>query len=145
AQLVDVCDQIAYNAHDVDDGLAAGMINLGDLDEVQLWRKTMDGNRPLHGEHARYQGVRALIDVQVQDLVQTVAQRVADWGLSSAADVRVAPALLAGLSPEMETLNAELRRFLYERVYRHFRVFRMWMKAQRIVGQLFHSLAEAPG
>jgi dGTPase len=145
AQLVDVCDEIAYNAHDVDDGLAAGMITLEELNGVQLWRQNLDKMRPLQGEYARYQGVRALIDAQVQDLVRTSAQRAAEWGLSSADDVRNAPTALAGLSPEMQALNAELRRFLYERVYRHFRVYRMWIKAQRIVGELFHSLEAAPG
>src|SRR5205814_1997918 len=68
AQIVDLCDEIAYNAHDVDDGLAAGMITLPQLDTVELWRRAR-GDRPLAGvEHARYQGVRALINAQVLDL-----------------------------------------------------------------------------
>jgi dGTPase len=145
AQLVDVCDEIAYNAHDVDDGLAAGMITLADLGRVELWRRILNGRSDLSEEHARYQGVRALINAQVQDLVQTVADRSEEWGLSSAEEVRAAPSLLAGLSDEMTALNAELRRFLFEHVYRHFRVHRMWIKAKRVVVELFRSLEAEPG
>lgn len=145
AQLVDVCDEIAYNAHDVDDGLAAGMITLADLEQVDLWRRMLDRSRVLTEEHLRYQGVRALINAQVQDLVKTVTCRAAEWNLTSVEAVRFAPGALAGLSPEMAALNAELRRFLFENVYRHFRVYRMGIKARRLLSELFRSLQAAPG
>lgn len=144
AQLVDVCDEIAYNAHDVDDGLAAGMITLDDLRGVPLWRQIVDELPSMPAEYLRYQGVRALINRQVQDLVGSVTARAAEWELASADDVRSAPGVLAGLSDEMTALNAGLRQFLMENVYRHYRVYRMWMKARRVVGELFRSLEAEP-
>lgn len=145
AQLVDVCDEIAYNAHDVDDGLAAGMLTLAELNQVELWRRILSGCPDLGAEQARYWGIRALINAQVQDLVETAAGRLLNPGLASADAVRSAPGPTAGLSEEMSALNAELRHFLFERVYRHYRVHRMWMKAQRVVTELFQSLETEPG
>jgi dGTPase len=144
AQIVDVCDEIAYNAHDVDDGLAAGMITLDDLQQVQLWRQLV-GNLPaMTAEHLQYQGVRSLINLQVQDLLRTVNERSTAWSLACPDDVRSAPGPLAGLSDEMTVLNAGLRQFLLGNVYRHYRVYRMWMKARRVVGELFRSLESEP-
>ena len=145
AQVVDLCDEIAYNAHDVDDGLAAGMITLSELASLALWRRVMEGRQILSTEHARYQGVRSLINVQVLDLVETTARRAHDGGLSSADDVRQAPSTVVGLSEEMTGLNAELRQFLFDHVYHHFRVRRMGIKAKRIVTELFQSLTAEPG
>jgi dGTPase len=139
-----VCDEIAYNAHDVDDGLAAGMITLADLDRVELWRRVMEGCRCPDEDHARYQGIRALINCQVEDLVETVSQRVIDWGLSSPDAVRAAAAPTVGLSETMTALNTELRDFLMANVYRHHRVYRMWIKAKRVIGELFRSLEAEP-
>jgi dGTPase len=144
AQLVDVCDEIAYNAHDVDDGLAAGMITRDDLREVPLWRHVLDELPPMAAGYIQYQGVRALINLQVQDLVGTVCRRAEEWGISSPDEVRSAPGSLASLSEEMAALNAGLRQFLMQNVYRHYRVFRMWMKARRVVGELFRSLESEP-
>ncbi len=144
AQLVDVCDEIAYNAHDVDDGLAAGMITLADLEQVELWRRIRDEFPALEGEQLRYQAIRALINAQVQDLTETVTRRAAEWLPASADAVRAAPGPLATLSPEMTALNHELRQFLFSHVYRHYRIYRMWIKAKRIIGELFSSLAAEP-
>jgi dGTPase len=144
AQLVDVCDEIAYNAHDVDDGLAAGMITLDQLRDVPLWRQVLEGLPAMASEYLHYQGVRSLINLQVQDLVSTVSRRAEEWQLSTADDVRSAPGPLAGLGQEMTSLNAGLRQFLMQNVYRHYRVYRMWMKASRVVGELFRSLAAEP-
>src|SRR5207247_8708980 len=95
--------------------------------------------------HARYQGGRALINTQVTDLVETTAARLQAWGLESADEVRGAHGPVAALSEEMAALNSELREFLFEHVYRHFRIQRMGMKARRIVTELFQSLTTEPG
>lgn len=146
AQLADVCDEIAYNAHDIDDGLTAGLITLSDLDSIPLWRQLnaqqdTDGLTP---RQAKYLGVRALINEQVQDVARTVEQRIAEWGLDSADAVRNAPGRTATLSAEMAAHNEELRRLLGECVYRNHRVYRMSVKARRIVNDLFHSYVEFP-
>jgi dGTPase len=146
AQLADACDQVAYNAHDVDDGLTAGLITLAELEQVPLWKRLFQGEtRPgLTPEQAKYLGVRALINAQAHDIARTVEARVAEWGLDSPEAVRNAPGCAAALSPEMEELNAGLRQFLQENVYRNFRVYRMSIKARRVLEALFRSYEEFP-
>src|SRR5205823_4553141 len=139
------CDEIAYNAHDMDDGLAAGMITLADLESVALWRRVRSGRELAGVEHARYQGVRALINAQVTDLVETTAERLRSWNLQSPDEVRAAPGPAASLSEGMAALNGELRAFLFDRVYRHYRIQRLGIKARRIVTELFQSLTSDPG
>lgn len=146
AQLVDVCDEIAYNAHDIDDGLTAGLITLDDLARIPLWQR-LNAAQDLRGltpRQVKYLGVRALINEQVQDVAQTVEARIAEWGLDSADAVRRAPARTATLSAEMALQNEELRRLLSECVYRNHRVYRMSVKARRLVDALFHSYVEFP-
>ena len=88
--------------------------------------------------------MRALINEQVQDVARTVEDRIAEWGLGSVEDVRQAPDCVARLSPEMASLNDELRAFLRENVYRNYRVYRMSIKAARILEALFASYEEHP-
>lgn len=147
AQLADCCDEIAYNAHDLDDGLTAGMISLQDLDAVPLWREvTADPNGRLETpELAKHAGVRALINALVFDVVTTIEQRIAGWELTSADAVRHAPGRTAALSAETAARNQELRRFLTHNVYQHYRVTRMTIKARRILEALFDSFLAAPG
>jgi dGTPase len=146
AQIVDACDQVAYNAHDVDDGLTAGLITLDELTEVPLWRQLSvsgiaDG---LSTNLTKHHGVRALINEQVQSLAREVEERVRRWGLNSPDAVRNAPSLVAVFPPEMEALNAELRQFLRERVYSSYRVCRMSIKARRVLESVFRSYVEFP-
>ncbi|MFN3652055.1 MAG: deoxyguanosinetriphosphate triphosphohydrolase [Armatimonadota bacterium] len=145
AQIADVSDQIAYNAHDLDDSLTAGLIRLEELERVSLWRRVTAGRgTALTPEQAKYQGVRALINAQVQDVAQVAERRVREWGLESPDGIRSAPGPAAGLSEEMAELNEELRAFLRENVYRNYRVFRMSIKARRVLDSLFESYLEHP-
>jgi dGTPase len=148
AQVVDACDEIAYNAHDVDDGLTAGMISLSQLRELTIWRQIAgDGlvrEDELPPDQAKYQAVRLLINGMVQDLATTAEERVARWGIDTPDAARAAPDRIATLSPMMQTCNHELREFLYAHVYRHHRVYRMWIKARRVVEEIFRSYQEAP-
>jgi dGTPase len=146
AQLADVCDEIAYNAHDVDDGLTAGLITLADLQEVPLWRRLTEGHsiEDLTPGQAKYLGVRALINAQVLDVARTIEARIAEWGLDSPEAVRRAPGRTATLSDEMTRLNAELRALRVERIYRNYRVYRMSVQARRVVEALFQSYVEFP-
>jgi dGTPase len=148
AQVVDVADEIAYNAHDIDDGLTAGMIHLEDLQSLQVWGEITQSRpgawRRLTLDQAKYQGVRALINAQVEDLVETIEQRAGEWNIGTPADVRGTPQRIATLSPAMAALNRELREFLMAHVYRNYRVRRMWNKAKRVVEDIFHSYLAAP-
>ena len=147
AQLADACDQIAYNAHDLDDGLTAGLITLAQLEEVPIWKRltARTDYAGLTTEQAKHLGVRTLINEQIQDVARTVERRIEEWGLASADAVREAPGCTATLSAEMEAENGELRRFLMENVYRNYRVSRMSIKARRVVRGLFQSYEEFPG
>jgi dGTPase len=146
AQIADLSDEVAYNAHDIDDGLTSGLITLDQLREVTLWRRLIAGSgyTSLSPAEVKYLGVRALINEQVLDIAAVVEARVREWGLNSADDVRGAPAPTAALSEEMSALNQELRTFLMQNLYRNYRVSRMSMKARRVLEELFHSYAEHP-
>ena len=146
AQLADAADQIAYNAHDVDDGVTAGLVRLEQLQAVPLWRRvTADQDLgALTPEQAKYLGVRALINAQVIDLAATVERRISEWRLDSPDAVRSAPDCAATLSAEMRELNQELREFLRQNVYRNYRVSRMSIKARRLLTALFESYLEYP-
>lgn len=146
AQLADASDQIAYNAHDLDDGLTAGLITLEQLEELDLWRRVWSGSgyTNLTPEQAKYLGVRSLINEQVQDVAAMVEQRVGEWSLDNPEAVRKAPDCTATLSAEMAEMNEALRRFLMENVYRNYRVYRMAIKARRVIEALFNSYLEHP-
>jgi dGTPase len=146
AQVADACDEIAYNAHDVDDGLTSNLIALGDLEAVPLWVRVVGGDLPagLSPEQHKYLGVRALINAQVLDLAAAAEQRIRALGVETADEARAAPIGIVSPSPEMTQLNGGLREFLFARVYRNHRVTRMWHKAKRLVEAVFIAYETAP-
>jgi dGTPase len=148
AQVADAADSLAYDAHDVDDALSAGLITPEDLGEVTLWRRALEDVRTRYGnlgpEQFQPTVVRALIDWQVHDLLEHTRQQLRRLSIRTVADVRAFPTLLVGPSPEMVPLKAELESFLRRRVYLHTRVQRMALKGGRIVRQLFDEFCRAP-
>jgi dGTPase len=148
AQLVDYADEIAYNAHDIDDGLKSEMLEESDLSDVALWA---EARAPVAQAHPAaplsvqwYQTVRRLIDRLVTDVIATVQARVAEHGIRSLADVRACPVRLAGFSPVVATQNRQLKGVLFDRLYKHYRVTRMAMKAQKIMTDLFETYMAEP-
>jgi dGTPase len=141
AQLVDFVDEIAYNNHDIDDGLASGMIGVDQLRTVGLFREAHDvalaagvsGSGVL-----RHQVVRHIINRCTQDLLETTLGRIRSARVRSVEEVRKTGRLVA-YSAEMAGRVAELKEFLYRNLYRHFRVARMGDKAGRILRDLFSS------
>ena len=146
AQLADICDEIAYNAHDLDDGLTAGMITLEQLEDLPLWRKLTASIQKdlITASQAKYLGVRAMINELVQDVARMIEARITEWGLDSPEAVRRAPSRIATLSPVMVTMNQQLRGFLSENVYSNYRTYRMSIKAQRVLDALFASYEQFP-
>ena len=148
AQIVDFADEIAYNAHDIDDGLKSGMLDPDDLASVSLWAEAMveverrAPHAPVHVRH--YQGVRIVIDRLVSDLCDAVAARLRDEGIDSLAAVRRVKPRLVEFSLEMTRRNAELKAFLYDRLYTHYRVTRMTQKADRMMSALFEVYMHEP-
>ena len=148
AQLTKRADEIAYNSHDVDDGLRAGLISVEGLREVPLFGEPLDAVRSLHpGLAARleiHEVVRRLIDTQVVDLVEFSRKCLTDAAPASIDEVRRAPQALIGFTAEMAAKNLELKRYLRHYLYRHFSVHRRSVKAQRIVTDLFRTFMADP-
>jgi len=143
AQVANLADEIAYNNHDVDDGVRSGLLDLAQLGEVPIFARHMRAvlrRYPrLAPRRLRHETVRRMIDTLVTDLIRTSAQNIGRHAPGSIADVRLAPPLIA-FSARIRRENDELKRFLRGNLYRHYRVVRMSAKARRIVAELFAAL-----
>jgi len=143
AQAVEVADEIAYNNHDLDDGLTAHLLTRRELDDVEAWalaaRHVESSQSELPQKIRDRQIIIYLINTQVTDLVETSAARLADLGIASVEDVRSAGHRLLGFSDTVRRRKAELEAFLQEKLYHHYRVVRMTIKAKRFVRELFQA------
>jgi dGTPase len=143
AQLANLADEIAYNNHDVDDGLRAGLVTCPQLCRVALFRRHYeDVNRRYPGLADRrviHEVVRRMINEVVTDLLEATTARLDEVRPASADEVRTQPKPLVGFGERIAAEHLELKRFLHEHVYRHFRVLRATTKAQRVVRELFRA------
>jgi dGTPase len=142
AQMIDIADEIAYQHHDVDDGVESGLLDPIVLAEaVPLWGEAWRASVSQYPSAVRRQQVtvalRHMIDRLVTDLVETSRAAIAASRVASVDDVRRLPAPIMGLSPGMARLNRELKRHLHEHLYRHERIERTKDKARRILESLF--------
>jgi dGTPase len=147
AQLVDFVDEIAYNNHDVDDGLSSGMFTVDQIREVELFREAHDTalSRGVIDERiVRHQVVRRIIDRCTQDLLENTLRELMASGAASVEDVRRVGRRLVVYSDEMARQVRELKDFLLRNMYRHYRVVRMGDKAGRIVKDLFQAFVDEP-
>jgi len=146
AQLANVADEIAYNNHDVDDGLRAGLITLEQLLEVRLFHEqyeaVMQRYPGLAGRRLIHEVVRRMINRQVTDLVESSRARLAAAVPAHLDEVRAQPAPLIGFGDAMREYNLELKRFLRKQLYQHYKVRRMSAKAQRVIRTLFEVFME---
>ena len=149
AQLANFADEIAYNNHDVDDGIRAGLISVEQLLEVPLFAEYHAEVRErypgLAGRRLVYEILRRMINRLVTDLIDSSAARLVASGVASAADVRSQPAPLIGFSDTTRKLNLALKTFLREHVYKHYKVRRMTSKAGRVIAALFEAFFDDPG
>ncbi|MGH6983587.1 MAG: deoxyguanosinetriphosphate triphosphohydrolase [Stellaceae bacterium] len=141
AQIAALSDDIAYDNHDIDDGFRAGLFTLDDLRNVPLIGEALaevrKSNRAIDDSRAIHEAVRRLIDRMVTDVVAETKRRVMQSGAASAEAVRKSNAPMVAFSDAMCEREKGLRAFLFERMYRHYRVNRMSSKARRVVGDLF--------
>jgi dGTPase len=148
AQVASLADDIAYDNHDIDDGLRAGLFAIADLRGVPLVGPAFAEVERLHQglDEARliHEAIRRLIDRMVTDVVAESRGRIAATGVNSAARLRRLSHAVIGFSPEMREEERGLRAFLFERMYRHYRVNRMASKAHRVVRELFELLVGEP-
>ncbi len=147
AQICNLADEIAYNNHDVDDGLRSGVLTLEQLREVSLFARhaaEVDIEFPgIAGRRRVHETIRRMIDAQVTDLLAESARRIAEAEPASLDDVHRAPELI-GFTASMREENRALKAFLREHLYRHYEVLRMTAKARRVIQDLFGAFVADP-
>ena len=148
AQLANRADEIAYNNHDIDDGLRARLLSIEQLREVSLFRRHHDEVLARYGaisaKQQRHETTRRIINTLVVDLTGTSRRALADAGVASIDEVRARSEPLIRFSDEVQQENEEMKRFLREQLYHHHQVYRIMVKAQRVVRELFGALHDDP-
>ena len=148
AQIAAIADDIAYDAHDIDDGLRAGLFALEDLSSVPLIRGILENVRAqtpeLDPSRLVHELVRALITRMIEDVIAETTSRLRASAPRSADDVRCAKGPVGRFSPAMTEADRAIKGFLYPRMYRHDRIMRIMGDAERVVCALFARYAERP-
>ncbi len=148
-QIVNAADEIAYTTADLDDGLRSGMIASRHLTELGLWREIMAtleiGAASSISEIDRHRVIRHMVGREVTDLINATDERLNAFQVRSVDDIRDLPENVIAHSEAMQQHNRELKDFLYQNLYRHWRVVRMASKAQRLLNRLFALYLSEPG
>ncbi len=149
AQITNVADELAYIAHDLDDGLRSGMLAPYQLQGVQLWDILSEmigctAQTQALDELSRHRLIRRLIGLQVTDLVKTTARRLEESGVASAEELQRLSYNVIGFSEQLQTQNRQLKDFLFANLYRHYRVMRVSVKTERILAALFQEYLAEP-
>lgn len=148
AQVAAIADDIAYNNHDIDDGLRAGLFDVEDLDPVPLvgpvFRSVREAYPNIDASRLIHEAVRRLIGLMVDDLLRETRGRIAEIAPTSARDIRECGRPVAAFSAEMQENDRALKRFLFDNMYRHYRLNRMTSKARRLVRDLFQLFVAEP-
>ncbi len=147
SQVVDVADEIAYDNHDIDDGLTSGLIKEEQLEKMELWRKvkmSIKAGLIKNPEVRKYQIIRGLINLEVTDLVTQSQKQIRKYKIQKPDQAMKMEHFLIGFSPELAKQRQELRIFLKDELYRHYRVVRMSDKARRFLRALFEVYMSKP-
>lgn len=147
AQIANIADELAYNAHDLDDGLQAGLIRVEQLEELEIWRRALERinwNKRYLDDVTRHHIVRELVGLQVDDVLNETVKQLRQLKPQTWRDVQRHPGAVVTHSPQQQRLNRELKDFLFQNMYRHFRVVRMQTRAEHFVEALFVSYIKEP-
>jgi len=148
AQVASLSDDIAYNNHDIEDGLRAGLFTVKDLDDVPLvgpmFRAIRKDHPKIDEELLIHEAVRGLIGAMVEDLLAETKSRLADANPRTADDIRRLATPVTAFSEVMQANDKALKAFLFENMYRHYKLNRMTSKARRTVTDLFNLLIAEP-
>jgi dGTPase len=148
AQIINYADEIAYNNHDIDDGLKSGLISLEQLETVELWREVhgqiLDRYPGLDAERCKHQTISALIGALIRDLSVTTLENIDRLAISTLDDLRRNNQQVVAFSRDVAEKNRQLKRFLMTNLYRHHKVERMRVKAERYLTQLFDAYLKHP-
>lgn len=146
AQLTDYSDEIAYNNHDIDDGIRYGLISIDDLLKIELFRVQYDiVNKKYPGLDDKkliHEVIRRMINVMVVDLIDTSRENISNANLKSVADVRNHDEKIMAFSDAMNEKKLELKQFLRKNLYQHYRVHRMTKKAADVIEALFNAFMD---
>lgn len=146
-QIANIADELAYNAHDLDDGLQAELIELDALRELDIWRVVCEragwrGSRL--DEITRHLLIRELIGLEVDDVLQTTMQRLLALNPASPEDIQRCPEQIVAHSEMVRQMNRALKDFLFQHMYYHFRVMRMTKRAEQFIARIFESYMAEP-
>ncbi len=147
AQIANVADELAYNAHDLDDGLKARLISIEQAAELAIWREAatrLDWRSQRLDDLARHQLIRELVGLQVDDVLGEAERRLAALKPRSTLDIQNHEAPIVSHSPGQAAMNDELKEFLLQNMYRHYRVVRMQTRAEHFIQALFASYIKEP-
>jgi len=148
AQITNAADELAYTAHDLDDGLRSGLITPEMLAGVSLWEVINEsiGRRrsDMLDDLSRHRLIRRLIGIEVTDLVQSIDRMIRKSGIRTVEELQKLPYNVVGFSEDMHRRNRELKDFLYKNLYNHFRVVRMSVKAEKTINRLFEAFRNDP-
>jgi len=147
-QVVDIADEIAYDNHDLDDGLTSGLIKESDLEDLPIWyniyRSIAKAYTKIEDEKKKYLIIRSLIDMQVTDLIRETESNINKLKIKSCSDVKKTDKKVVSFSKDMLKLRRPLREFLMDDLYHHYRVIRMSTKARRFIKELFQVYIDKP-
>lgn len=147
-QIVDIADEIAYDNHDIDDGLTSGLLQEDDFKKLPIWSKiSKEISRKydkIDIQKRKYMIIRALINMQVTDLIRETERKLKARRITSYIQVKRSGEKIAGFSAEMQKLRKPLRSLLIEKLYHHYRVVRMSDKAKRFIKELFKVYLDLP-
>lgn len=147
AQIANVADELAYTTHDLDDGLRSGMITPYMLDGITLWEiltESVGWREVILDDLMRHRLIRRLIGMEVTDLVQSTHARLTESNVRSVEELQRLSYNVIGYSEDMHRRNRQIKDFLYNELYRHHRVVRMAVKAEKIIGDLFQAYCNEP-
>ncbi|KPK43010.1 MAG: deoxyguanosinetriphosphate triphosphohydrolase [Omnitrophica WOR_2 bacterium SM23_29] len=148
AQIVDVADEIAYDNHDLDDGLTSGLLSEEDLFNLSLWRRISDDinkkYKKIDSDKRRYQIIKSLIDIQVTDVIKSTEARLKETDPRTWQDIKKLNKRMVEFSQDMLSDRKPLRKLLLERFYHHYRIVRMSAKAKKFIEELFNTYIKNP-
>lgn len=147
AQIANAADELAYTAHDLDDGLRSGMITPDMLEGITMWEilaESVGWRGMVLDDLSRHRAIRRLIGLEVTDLVHSTHQKLRDSSVKSVEELQRLPYNVISFSEDMHRRNRQLKDFLYNNLYRHHRVVRMAVKAERIINDLFQVYCNEP-
>jgi dGTPase len=147
AQIIDLADEIAYNNHDLDDGISSGLLDYDKVTGLEIWdmaRKLYGRALPESKKSAAREIIRTIINLLVTDLINSTVSNINNNNIDTYEKVKKFPSKLAGFSSETGRANSELKKFLKKNMYQHYRVTRMSLKSQKVINELFHIYTEHP-